>query len=52
MLHELQKRFGGPVVRQMPWEREQEWAREANEEREAKWLADLNIEVEFVFVAD
>ena len=44
MLHELQKRFGGPVVRQMPWEREQEWAREANEEREAKWLADLNIE--------
>jgi hypothetical protein len=38
----IEKRF--KTVRQMPWEREEEWARQANEEREAKWLAGLNIE--------
>jgi hypothetical protein len=47
MLRELVKRFGGRVVRQMPADREQEWARQANEEREAKWLANLNVEPEW-----
>jgi hypothetical protein len=44
MIRELEKRFGGHVLRQMPWERDSQWAREANWEREAKWLADLDIE--------
>src|SRR6266478_8497682 len=44
MIRELEKRFGGRAVRQMPSDREQEWAHEANWEREAKWLAGFGIE--------
>jgi hypothetical protein len=43
LMRELEKRFGGRVVRQMPWERDAQFAREANWEREAKWLADLGV---------
>jgi hypothetical protein len=48
MINEFERRFGGRVHRQMPWEREQEqrqeWEREANWPREARWLADLGVE--------